>query len=114
MTGMISEEDRKKISHRLRFFTIMATVTGIFLLILVGEMIAKYGFHIDMPIWLQAVPYIHGWIYVLFLIATLLLGTAARWTPGKMLLTALAGTIPFCSFWMESKRRKEVLDQYLL
>ena len=110
----MTTEETKGIAIRLRFFTIMATVTGIFLLILVGEMVAKYGFEADLPAWARAIPQVHGVVYFIFLISLLLLGTAVKWGQGKMLVTALAGTIPFCSFWMEGKRRHEVLDKYLM
>ncbi|MDQ3887587.1 MAG: DUF3817 domain-containing protein [Actinomycetota bacterium] len=85
---------------RLLAFRVMAYVTGVFLLLLVGSMVLKYGFGDDSLAWSA---YVHGWCYMVYLVTVLLLGTAMRWTPGRMLLVMLAGTIPLMSFVAERK-----------
>jgi integral membrane protein len=50
----------------------------------------------------------HGWLYIVYLILTVDLGLKAKWSLGKMLVVALAGTVPFMSFVAEYKLRKEL------
>ena len=40
------------------------------------------------------------------------LAIKARWPASRTLLTALAGTIPFLSFWFEHKRTRDVRTEY--
>ena len=49
-----------------------------------------------------------------FLIATVNLGTKARWEPAKWIITALGGVVPFLSFFVEKKRREEVETAFQL
>ena len=85
---------------KLRFFQVMATVVGLGLLLLVLEMILKYGFDNPVLAWWQ-IP--HGFLYMIYLGAVANLGFAARWSLGKMVLIMLAGVVPFLSFWVEAK-----------
>ncbi|AVM00216.1 DUF3817 domain-containing protein [Gordonia iterans] len=92
-------------------YRVMAWVTGVWLLVLVAEMIAKYGYDVDLDI-MKWVPIVHGWAYVLYLIFTVDLAVKIRWPAGKTILTCLAGTIPFLSFWVEHKRTQEVRAEF--
>ena len=85
---------------RLLVFRVMAYVTGVFLLLLVTSMVLKYGFGNDALSWSA---YVHGWLYMVYLVTVLLLGTALRWKPGRMVLVMLAGTIPVMSFVAERR-----------
>ncbi|MDO4911770.1 MAG: DUF3817 domain-containing protein [Corynebacterium sp.] len=100
---------KQRTLQALKLYSITAWITGIWLLILCVRMILQYGVGIEMPDWTKIIGQVHGLFYMLYLCATLNLGTKARWQPAKWLLTALAGTIPFLSFVVEAKRRKEVL-----
>jgi integral membrane protein len=84
----------------LGFFKVMAFVVGVGLLILVAEMILKYGFSKD---WLDFWPQPHGFIYIVYLVATANLGFKVGWSLGRMVLVMLAGVVPFLSFWAERK-----------
>ncbi len=87
----------------------LAWITGIWLLFLVGEMIAKYGFDVKGYGWVGVV---HGWVYFVYLIFCVDLAIKARWGLGKTLATALAGTIPFLSFYVEHIRTRDVKQQF--
>jgi integral membrane protein len=50
----------------------------------------------------------HGWFYIVYFLLTLDLGLRAKWSPGKLLVIVLAGTVPFMSFWSERKLRREL------
>lgn len=115
MTNPTIHPDRKRrVAQALKLYSVAAWVTGIWLLILVGRMILEYGFNMDLPTWARYIGQVHGLFYMLYLVATLNLGTKARWDPTKWVVTALAGTIPFLSFFVEAWRRKEVTQAFQL
>ena len=64
----------------LGFFKVMAFVVGTGLLILVAEMILKYGFSKD---WLDWWPQPHGFIYIVYIVATANLGFKIGWSLGR-------------------------------
>lgn len=86
-------------------FKVMAFVVGVGLLLLVLEMILKYGFENDVLDW-WAMP--HGFLYMIYLACTANLGFAARWPLGKMVGVMFAGVVPLLSFWVERKVAHEV------
>jgi len=54
----------------------------------------------------------HGWLYMIFLIMAALLARAARWSIGFTIVTLIAGTVPFVSFWAEHRatvRTREII-----
>lgn len=85
---------------KLTFFRVMAFVVGIGLLLLVLHMILRYGFGNAALAWW---PSPHGWVYMVYLVATALLGFELRWGLGKMVGVMLAGCVPFLSFWVEHR-----------
>nr|WP_157551775.1 DUF3817 domain-containing protein [Kineosphaera limosa] len=78
----------------------MAVIVGFGLLLLVLEMVLKYGFNNDILAW-WAMP--HGFLYMVYLGATVNLGLPARWSLPKLIGVMLAGCVPFFSFWVEHK-----------
>lgn len=91
----------------LLFFRGMAYTVGVGLLILVlVAMPLKYlG---DSEGLIRVVGPLHGFLYMVYLVATVNLAFKARWTPVKMVLVMLAGTIPFVSFVAERKVTEEL------
>lgn len=100
--------DYSRARKALPFFKVMALVVGVGLLVLVLEMILKYGFD-NNALWWWPMP--HGFLYMLYLAATANLGFAARWPIGKMIGIMLAGCVPFLSFVVERKVSREVEQQ---
>ena len=100
---------RQRIQSALLRYRTLAWITGIWLLLLVAEVIAKYGFDVDGFGWVGIA---HGWIYFLYLIMTVDLAIRVRWSAVTIVTTAIAGTIPFLSFWFEHIRTKEVKAQF--
>ncbi len=78
----------------------MAYVSGVFLLVLCVAMFIRYG-PPDDPSMSAVVSPIHGWLYVVYLIAVGLLAYQRRWTGWAVGLIALAGTVPLASFFAE-------------
>jgi integral membrane protein len=49
----------------------------------------------------------HGWLYLLYLMAAVHLAMARRWPLPRLITVLLAGTIPFLSFVMERRISRE-------
>jgi integral membrane protein len=110
VTNSVSEIRDVEAAHKaLTFFKVMAFVVGVGLLLLVAEMVMSYGFDMkgdENP--LRWWPQPHGFIYIVYLVATANLGFKVGWSLGKMVLIMLAGVVPFLSFWAERKVAAEV------
>ncbi len=50
----------------------------------------------------------HGWLYMILLITAVDLGRRVKWTWKRLILIALAGTVPFLSFVAERSATKNV------
>lgn len=129
-----------QILSALKFYKYLAYATGVMLLLLVVELIFRYAFssvlvaggtdtagaahgfglvNIDggvMPITggvnlSTTVLIVHGWMYVIYLIADFRLWTLMRWPFSRLVLIALGGVVPFLSFFVEAKVHKEVLAE---
>ena len=107
--GGVRIEDADGVRPRLTFFKVMAFIVGVGLLVLVTEMVLSYGFGMkgdENP--LSWWPQPHGFIYMVYLVATALLGFKVGWTLPKIVLVMLAGCVPFLSFWVERRVAREV------
>ena len=121
--------DIPKIPRALKFYQVCSFITGTFLLLLVVEMVLRYGFgyYVELAgpyglVWLVpheevtavnlsiVVVTIHGWLYVVYLIASYLLWTYMRWTYGRLFVLALGGIIPLLSFFLEAKNTRRVAE----
>lgn len=110
----IHPERQKRVRTALSIFSVAAWVTGVFLLLLVVRMVMEYVLDMDMPTWATWVAILHGWAYMIYLLATLNLGLKARWTPVVWFTTAISGVVPFLSFIVEANRRREVKEKFHL
>lgn len=81
-------------------YRVIAYVVGVVLILLVVVgMPLKYGW--DEPIVVESIGPAHGFLYMLYLLASFDLGRRADWPLRRMLLLMLAGTVPFVSFYAE-------------
>ncbi|WP_240629745.1 DUF3817 domain-containing protein [Specibacter cremeus] len=125
----------------LKFYKVMAWATGTMLLLLTIELIVRYGFHsVLMAGGTDAVTgtahgvgfvavsdgtlavtggfnisttvlIVHGWMYVVYLVADFRLWSLMRWPFPKFILIALGGVIPFLSFIVEGRVHKQALAE---
>ncbi|MFE3546844.1 DUF3817 domain-containing protein [Nocardia sp. NPDC059177] len=100
-----------KIASALLRYRVLAWVTGLWLLLLTFEMVAKYGFDVDTPSWIAVV---HGWVYFAYLLVTADLAVKIRWPIGRTVGTLIAGTIPFLSFFVEHRNANDVKTRFNL
>ncbi|WP_448855566.1 DUF3817 domain-containing protein [Corynebacterium camporealensis] len=114
MTNSVHPERQDRIRGPLKFFQIAATITGLFLIALVIRMILQYIVGMDIPDWATIIAQAHGIAYMVYLLSILILGPRALWPVGKLFTTALAGVVPFFSFYLERKRSAEVKEQFQL
>ena len=91
----------------LKRYRVIAYVVGVMLLVLVFvAMPLKYlG---DDPSAVDVVGPLHGFLYVIYLLGAFDLARRVRWSLGRMVMVALAGTIPFLSFYAERKVSHEL------
>lgn len=118
-----------QIRSALSFYKVLAYATGVMLMLVVVEMIAKYGYGTEIvaggvdgsiafvPEDLvpfaggfnlsSAVLIVHGWLYVVYLIADFRLWQLMRWPFSKFVLIALGGVVPLLSFIVEKRVHRE-------
>lgn len=123
----------RQIRSAQRLYKFTAWLTGIFLLLLVVQMIVKYGFGYEMFAGGTAedgsefivgfyhrdsvlegvnisllVLIVHGWLYVAYLLGCFRLWAMMRWGGVRLLAMAGGGVVPFLSFIVEKRVNKEV------
>lgn len=130
---LISPSQAPKIRKVIQFYRVSSYVTGIFLLLLMitwgirrlpffgfdlwlggpngfitfesygvdGEGLPSVGINLTILILI-----VHGWLYVVYLIADFRLWTLLRWPFTRFLLIALGGIVPLLSFYTEAKYAK--------
>lgn len=126
----------QQIRSALTFYKISAWVTGIMLLLLVLEMVFRYGFNVELyaggttmtgeqnvlgfhpenfvtgGLNLSVTVLItHGWLYVVYLLAAFRLWSLMRWPALRLLMIALGGVVPFLSFIVETRIHRETVAE---
>lgn len=118
---------RQTIESALKFYKVASTITGTLLMLLVVEMVVRYGFGLDLWAFgpqgfLALVPHsseagampstglnistallvVHGWFYVVYLFADFRIWTLLRWSFFRFLIIAAGGVVPMLSFFAEA------------
>ena len=129
----ISPSQVPKIRKVLKFYRVSSFVTGIFLILLMitwgirrlpfrgddlwllgpngfitfedygveGEGLPTIGINLTILILI-----VHGWLYVVYLIADFRVWTLMRWSFTRFLIIGLGGIVPLLSFYTEAKYGK--------
>ncbi len=85
----------------------MAWIVGCLLVVLVCVGLPfKYVLNNPDVVTWTAIP--HGWLYMILLITAFDLGRRAKWSWTRLILIALAGTVPFLSFVAERSASKDL------
>lgn len=119
----------------LKFYQVCSIITGTMLLLLVAEMIVKYGLGYELFLGgsrgiLSFAPVVetasglestgdgvnlslgiliaHGWFYVVYLLSCFRIWSLMRWDFLRLMLLASGGIIPLLSFFMEARVGREV------
>ncbi len=101
-------QTERKARSAFAFYRVMAFVTGVMLLLLCLEMILVYlvGVGPQVRSWIAWIPFAHGWIYVVYLVAVFNLWQTMRWSLGRMAALVVAGVVPVLSFVLEGRARR--------
>jgi integral membrane protein len=94
------------VSGALTRFRVIAYMVGVMLILLTIGVVLRYGF--GMPRMSQTVSPIHGFLYMVYLVAVFDLGRRVGWSLQRMVLVMLAGTVPFLSFYAERNVRLQL------
>lgn len=110
---MVDEQRTDSTRKRLLAFRVLAWVTGIGLLALCVAMVFAYAYLLFPGViedrrGVAVIGPLHGFLYMGYIVATLLLAERLRWTPVKAVLILLAGTVPVASFVAERRVTREV------
>ena len=108
-TALVDSRDRGSFTR----YRVMAFITGGFLLLLVLEMFLKYALQLNgvdqfgnaAPVLGSWIAFVHGWIYVVYLVAVFDLWSRMRWSLGRMVALIAGGVVPVLSFVMERNAR---------
>lgn len=111
----------------LKWYRIAAWITGILLILLAVEIIAKYGYGSEVEMFgaqgffalvpndtvqafnlSQATVIAHGWFYVVYLFTSFRVWTILRWPFWRFLWLASGGLFPVLSFVIEHYATKTV------
>ena len=121
--------DFPTIRRSLLFYKVFAYATGVMLLILCLEIVVKYVFgyeleaggpfgalafvaagHVTAVNVSAGVQYVHGYLYLLYLISDFVLITVMRYPITRFIVIAAGGVIPLLSFFTERRVHREVAD----
>ena len=93
------------------FYKYMAFIVGVALLTATIAFIVKKAVNPEIAdaSWYAHLWMAHGYLYMVYLVATFNLAVKCKWSLVKMFLIMLAGTIPLMSFVTEVKLAKEVV-----
>ena len=94
-------------SGALLRYRVISYIVGVALILLVVVgMPLKYVW--GEPFIVSTVGRLHGFLYMVYLLATFDLGRRADWTLGRMVKFMLAGTVPFVSFYAERVATRQI------
>ena len=97
--------NRDAVRKALLPYRVMAWTTGVWLIALCYEVVAKYGFGVESLSWIGVV---HGWVYFVYLLCTANLAVKVRWPVGKTVGVLLAGTIPLLGVIVEHFQTRQI------
>ena len=116
-----------RLQSALKWYRIAAWITGILLILLTVEIVAKYGFGSEVEMFgeqgvfalvpdgtvqafnlSQAVLIAHGWFYVVYLFTCFRVWSLLRWPFWRFLWLASGGLVPLLSFVIEHFATKTV------
>jgi integral membrane protein len=86
-------------------YRVMAFVVGTALLVLTAIVICQYAFDLksQMKVPEKIVAPIHGYLYLLYLVAAADLARRSRWHLGRIVLVVCSGFVPFLAFIVEHR-----------
>ncbi len=86
-------------------FRVMAVIAGVMSLLLwcVDLPVAYLLDNADLKAKVAWIPFVHGWVYLVYVLTAIQFAVKARWSILKMLALILAGTLPVASLIAERR-----------
>ena len=91
-----------RVASALGRYRVMAYVVGVMLLVLVFVAV-PLRYAAGIPEVSRVVSPVHGFLYIVYLVAAFDLALRARFTAKGTVLVLLAGVVPLVSFWAERR-----------
>lgn len=88
---------------RFRFIALLEGIS--FLVLLAIAMPLKYVW--DMPIYVTVVGALHGLLFVLYMLGLMLAALEKKWSLGLICYAALASFIPFATFVLDVRLKRQ-------
>ncbi len=96
----------KKQEKVLKNFRIIAFTEGVsYLVLLLIAMPLKYALQIPEPV--KYIGWLHGVLFMLYAVLLLQVYIVLKWSFVKTLVAFIVSFIPFGTFWLETKLKKE-------
>jgi len=89
----------------------MAYVVGTMLIILVFIAI-PLQYWLSRPTMAQVVAPLHGYLYIIYLVAGADLARRAHWRLGRILMVVCAGFVPFLAFFIERRVNRQMQAEF--
>ena len=87
-------------------FRLIGILEGISYLVLLGiAMPLKYWANLPMAV--KVVGWAHGVLFIAYLLALISVTFDRRWSIGRVLVAFIASLVPFGTFWLEARLKKE-------
>ena len=99
----------ESVRKALTGYRLLAWTTGLWLILLCYEMVAKYVYDVEGLNWIAVV---HGWVYFVYLLFTANLAVKVRWPIAKTIGVLLAGTIPLVGIIVEHFQTRDVKAKF--
>jgi len=99
----------ESIRKALTGYRILAWTTGLWLILLCYEMVAKYVYNVEGLNWIAVV---HGWVYFVYLLFTANLAVKVRWPIATTIGVLLAGTIPLVGIIVEHFQTRDIKAKF--
>jgi integral membrane protein len=92
---------RLKHHRSLQAYRVMAFTTGVVLVVATIGLVVQVSGHESIKTEIGLIWVLHGYCYLVYLITTINLGFKLRWNLIRIVLVAIAGTVPTMSFVAE-------------
>ncbi|HEY4929485.1 MAG TPA: DUF3817 domain-containing protein [Acidimicrobiales bacterium] len=114
MSDLFTFSGDRALSGAVLRYRVMAFIVGTALLILTTIVILQYGFDLrsEMKIPEMIVAPIHGYLYIVYLVAAADLARRARWGIGRIVLVVCSGFVPFLAFVIEHRVYRQMQAEW--
>jgi integral membrane protein len=114
MSDLTTFSGERALHGALIRYRVMAFIVGTALLVLTAIVICQYVFDLksQMKTPEKIVAPLHGYLYLLYLVAAADLARRARWHLGRIVLVVCSGFVPFLAFIVEHRVYQQMQGEW--